>query len=208
MHERVPGHVIVFGGTFDPVHNGHLAIARQALQATGADALWFLPAGSPYLHAQPVASAEDRLALLHAAVDGMPGFAVRDDELRRPSTSYTVDTVRELHREQPETMFSLLLGADAARSIRRWHLPEELQSRERFLIVNRHGTATLGREEAAALGFDPARTTLIEVSSPDISASEVRARADRGQALSGLVPARVEKLITRRGLYARRPSHA
>lgn len=200
--------VIVFGGTFDPVHRGHLSVARQVLRSIGADELWFLPAGSPHLHSAAVAGGDDRLMLLRAAVEGVPGFRVCDAEVRRHSTSYTIDTMRELHRAQPDTEFNLLLGADAARSMRRWRRPGELLSRERFVIVNRSGASKLDGQEARALGFDPGRTILLEVFSPDVSASAVRARAARGEPLDRLVPTPVSRIIEERHLYGAAPPHA
>jgi nicotinate-nucleotide adenylyltransferase len=197
MRERV----VVFGGTFDPVHNGHLAVARQALHATGAGELWFLPTGRPNLRDAPEASTGDRLAMLRAAVAGRRGFAVCDMEIRRPSMSYTVDTMRALHRARPDVELTLLLGADAARSVPRWRDSAALLAAESFLIVNRTGAPELGQEEARALGFEPSRTTVLRIDSPDVSASRVRHLAAAGESLAGLVPAAVERMIGRRHLY-------
>jgi nicotinate-nucleotide adenylyltransferase len=201
----VSNDVIVFGGTFDPVHVGHLRIAEQVLRATGAAFVWFLPARIPALRDAPLAPAEDRLALLRTAVSGHPEFQVREDELRRSGPSYTVDTMHALRRDHPDLQVSLLLGADAARSIRRWQRADELQQREHFVIVNRSGVDTLGEDEATALGFAPERRRILAVDSPDVSASVVRRRAAAGESLNGLVPPEVARLIAERGLYAAQP---
>lgn len=206
--EIVSGPVIVFGGTFDPVHAGHLSIAGQVSRVTGAESVWFVPSGTPSLHERPVAAAEDRLAMLRAAVDRHPAFEVRDNEVRRRGTSYTLDTMRELHRGHPGVAFRVLLGADAARTIQSWNRARELLSSERFVIVNRAGVAELGEEEATALGFAPQRTLLLHVDSPRVSAGEVRRRVAGGESLDGLVSPEVQRVIRERGLYSAGPSQA
>jgi nicotinate-nucleotide adenylyltransferase len=200
--------VVVFGGTFDPVTDGHLAIAAQVLSAGGAGELWFLLSNIQPLRPAPHAPAAARLRLLHAAVDGTPGFVVRDDEVARGGTTYTADTMDALHAAQPGTEFLLLLGADAARQINAWHRSAELLARELFVIANRAGVPPLTSDDAVALGYQPARTTLLEVHSPEISASEVRERARSGSSLAGLVPGAVARLIHELGLYgSARPVH-
>jgi nicotinate-nucleotide adenylyltransferase len=205
----VSDEILVFGGTFDPVHVGHTSIAEQVLEATGADQLWFMPAGRPALRDDPVASALDRLAMLQAAVRGLPRQHVRDDELRREGRTYTVDTLRALRRRYPDARFSLLVGADAARSISRWEGVAELQHDGDFVIVNRTGVDELGEDEVNALGFAPERRRLLSVASPRVSATDVRRRATAGESLAGLVHPDVARLIADRGLYASdaRPRH-
>lgn len=193
--------VIVFGGTFDPVHVGHLSVAEQVLELTGADALWFVIAALPPLRPPAHASPQARLAMLSAAVDGNPRFAVVDSALQRGGVSYTADTMDALRRDHPDADFSILVGADAARSIRQWHRAPDLLARERFVIVNRSGTPPLSDDEASSLGFAPERTTLLKVYSPPVSASEVRRRAAARESLNGVVPAAVAKVIVDLGLY-------
>jgi nicotinate-nucleotide adenylyltransferase len=193
--------VLVFGGTFDPVHNGHLAIARQARVAAGAEAVWFVPAALAPLRRPPVASPEERLELLTAAIDGEPSLVVLDVAVRRGGVSYTADTMDALHREHPDLDLAVLIGADAARTIAAWERAEELLGRERFVVVNRTGPPPVTTAELHGLGFSPQRTRLISVESPGISASEVRRRRGRGEALDGLVPEAVAALIESRGMY-------
>jgi nicotinate-nucleotide adenylyltransferase len=193
--------VLVLGGTFDPVHNGHLAIARQARFAAGAEAVWFVPAALAPLRERPVATPEDRLELLVAATDGEPGLAVLDVAVRRGGVSFTVDTMDVLHAEYPGRDLAVLLGADAARTIGAWERAEDLLRRERFVIVNRTGPPPLTSEQLGELGFAPQRTRLLTVESPDISASDVRRRCRHGEALDGLVPDAVASLIAAKGLY-------
>ncbi len=192
--------VAVFGGTFDPVHNGHVAIAAQVRDGAGVD-VWFVPANRPPLHAPAQATAQQRMRLLRAALDDTPGFAALDVELRRGGVSYTADTMRELHALHPARELLLLLGADAARSITRWDRGDELLAVERFLIVNRSGVDALHDAELRALGYDDTRTRRVEVDSPPVSASDVRRRVAAGEDVAALVPPSVAALIAELGLY-------
>jgi nicotinate-nucleotide adenylyltransferase len=193
--------VLVFGGTFDPVHNGHLAIAEQARAGAGAEAVWFVPAALAPLREPPAATPEERLELLVAATDGEPGMAVLDVAIRRGGVSYTADTMDALRGEYPDLDLAVLLGADAARTIAAWKRAEDLLRRERFVVVNRTGPPPLDASELDELGFSSQRTQLLSVESPDISASEVRRRCRRGEPLDGLVPDEVAALIAARGMY-------
>jgi nicotinate-nucleotide adenylyltransferase len=193
--------VLVFGGTFDPVHNGHLAIARQARAAAGAEAVWFVPAALAPLREPPVASPEERLELLVAAIGGETGLKVVDTAVRSGGVSFTADTMDALRGEYPDLDLAVLLGADAARTIGAWERADDLLRRERFVVVNRTGPPPLTASELGELGFSPQRTQLLSVESPDISASEVRRRCRRGEALEGLVPDEVALLIEAKGLY-------
>lgn len=195
--------VLVFGGTFDPVHCGHLSIARQAQERTGAEATWFVPAALAPLRDAPQAIAAERLMLLQAAcaADGYPSDAVLDIAIRRGGVSYTADVMDALRAEHPDLELAVLIGADAARTINRWHRTSDLLRAERFVIVNRTGPPPLDADEVARLGYDTERTTLLTIDSPDISASEVRDRTARGESLSGLVPEVVAALIAAKGMY-------
>jgi nicotinate-nucleotide adenylyltransferase len=189
------------GGTFDPIHLGHIAVADQARTQLDASEAWFIPSRHPPHRPRALASAADRLAMLRAAAAGHPWLRVLDLELRRPGPSYTLDTLRELGVEHPDVEQWFLLGADAAREIRSWHRLGELVEAARFVVVNREGAEELGGDEAAALGFDPARLRIIRVASPPISATDVRRRAAAGLPLAGLVPPPVAGLIATRDLY-------
>jgi nicotinate-nucleotide adenylyltransferase len=192
---------VLVGGTFDPVHLGHIAVADQARRQLDAAEAWFIPSRRPPHRPPAVASADDRLAMLRAVAERYPWLRVLDVEVLRPGPSYTLDTLRELARMRPDAEQWFLLGADAARDIRAWHRVGELLATARFVLVNREGTGELTVDEAAALGFDPGRTRIIRVESPPISATEVRSRAAAGQPLTQLVPEPVARLIETRGLY-------
>jgi nicotinate-nucleotide adenylyltransferase len=193
--------VLVFGGTFDPVHDGHLAIATQARAATGADAAWFVPAALAPLREPPVATPEQRLELLLAATGGAVGIEVLDIAIRRGGVSYTAETMEALHGEHPDVEMAILIGADVARTIGAWHRAGDLLAHERFVVVNRTGPPPLEPAELEALGYAMPRTVLLSVVSPDISASEVRRRCAMGEPLDGLVPPAVAAMIAAKGLY-------
>jgi nicotinate-nucleotide adenylyltransferase len=198
--------IILYGGTFDPIHCGHVAVAEQVMQRVSAGAMWFVLTDTPYLHAAPVASTEDRLRMLRAAIDGRNHFHVATEEVERGGVSFTADTMDQLHARHPSHEFTLLLGADAARRIREWHRAADLLARERFLIVNRTGAAALDEDELRALGYVPQRTQRIQIDSPDVSATEIRRRAAEGEDISGLVPSAVAAIIEQRALYRRLPA--
>jgi nicotinate-nucleotide adenylyltransferase len=192
--------ILVFGGTFDPVHNGHLSIAGQARVATGADGVWFVPAALAPLRDPPRATPEDRFDLLLAACAGT-GLAVLDVAIRHGGISYTADVMDALRSEFPTDDLAILIGADAARSIERWHRAGDLLRTERFVIANRTGPPPIDADELGGLGYSPSRTTLLTIDSPDISASDVRERCARGESVEGLVPDVVAALIAARGMY-------
>jgi nicotinate-nucleotide adenylyltransferase len=195
--------VLVFGGTFDPVHCGHLAIARQARERIGAAATWFVPAAVAPLRDPPRASASERLELLRAALaaDGDASDAVLDMAVLRGGVSYTSDVMDALRAGHPDLDLRVLIGADAARTINQWHRAADVLQIEHFVIVNRTGPPPLDADEVARLGYAGSRTTLLTIDSPDISASDVRDRSARGESLHGLVPDAVASLITAKGMY-------
>jgi nicotinate-nucleotide adenylyltransferase len=192
---------LVFGGSFDPVHNGHLAIAAQASEQSGADEVWFIPAAIAPMRDHLAAPPEERLALLRTAVVGMSGVRVLDLAVRAGGVSYTAETMDVLHRDHPATDLAVLLGADVARTIGAWHRSAELLAGERFVVVNRTGPPPLELDELRALGYDAERTVLLTVDSPDISASEIRSRCGRGESIAGLVPDSVAAMIAATAMY-------
>ena len=200
--------VVLFGGTFDPVTTAHMAVADQAHRVLEPDEFWFLVDNLPGERKPVYAPAPVRLEMVRAAVGGDPRFTVSDAEIRRGGETYTAESMDELHRLHPDVQFELLLGADAARSINTWRDPERLLARERFDIVNRSGEEPLTLDEAAALGFDPSRTRLVEVASPRLSASDVRQRVADGESVEGLVPQPAIEIIRRLGMYSPRASRA
>ena len=193
--------IAVFGGTFDPFHLGHLAVAEQARDGVLADETWVVPAGVPPHRGPVIAGPDDRLAMCRAGIAGRPRMAALDLELQRPGPSYTVDTMRDLAATHPGVQLWVVLGADAARQMGEWHGAAELLATYYFVLVNRAGEAPIRHAEALGLGFLPERTRVVGIDSPDISGTEIRRRVVGGESLEGLVSPAVAALIEERGLY-------
>jgi nicotinate-nucleotide adenylyltransferase len=189
------------GGTFDPVHNGHLAAARQLRGVANLDQIWLMPnATPPHRSAAPAAPARDRMRMVELAVAGHDGLVPSHIELDRGGVSYTIDTVRELARAYPGQRFVLLVGSDAALQIRTWHEAEALLDTANFVIFNRPETA-LAPQTLHELGFAPARTRIVHLDTPAIAAHQVRDRLARGAPIDDLVPSAVADYIRNHGLY-------
>ncbi len=180
----------VFGGTFDPVHVGHLSIAWAALECVPLDRIVFVPARrSPLKDRGPFAPERERLEMLRLATADEPRFEVSTVELDRPGASYTVDTLEQLAKEGE---LYLVLGADAAREFDRWHRPERIRELATLLVASRPGTPTPP---------DRDRLTVFDAPCLDISSRELRARAARGRSLRYLVPEAAMRYLEAHGLY-------
>ena len=188
----------IYGGTFDPVHTGHLILARDAVELLGLARLIFVPAAiSPHkLGRAPGASGADRLAMLRAALADEPDFEVDALELDRPGPSYAFDTVAALQARRPDAEFFYLIGADNVPDLSTWHRADELRTRVRFAVFHRRasdGTVS-GAEGLPTLG----RVV-------DLSSTEIRNRVASGLSIRYLVPESVRELIEARGLYRHPP---
>ena len=191
----------IMGGSFDPVHNGHLAAARQLRDVADLVEVWLMPnAMPPHRSAAPVASADDRLRMVRLAVDSQPGLVPLALEVDRGGISYTIETVRELGRAFPERPFAILLGSDVALQIRSWHDADALLNEARFVIFNRPET-TLAPQTLHELGFEPSRTRIVHLDTPAIAAHQIRDRLARGAPIDDLVPAAVAEYIRSHHLY-------
>ncbi len=191
----------VLGGTFDPIHLGHLAAARAAMDCAQLDRVLLVPAGTPPHRGQAVASAEQRLEMSRLAIDEEKGFEVSDVEIRRPGRSYTADTLRELSRERPHDQLFLVLGWDAARLFSTWHEPQAVRRLATVVVVSRPGSPLPDAAALAAAGLDPAKTVLCVQPTPDISGSTLRRAIANGEAVRDL-PAAVERYIAKNRLYS------
>ena len=184
--------IALLGGSFDPVHAGHVALAEAARDRLGADrVLLVVAAGQPLKAGGAAAPPEDRYAMVRLAVRGRARLEASDLELHRPPPSYTVDTLRELRRGlPPEAGLLLLLGADALADLPRWK--EAAAVRGLATIV---GCTRPGRGPPA--GAD----RVLEAATPDVSSTEIRRRVAAGEGIEGLVPGDVAAYIAERGLY-------
>lgn len=199
----------VMGGTFDPIHQGHLHCAESARAACGLDAVAFMPAFLPNFKRGAVrASALDRVAMCRLAVASNPAFRVSGLEIDRGEVTYTVDTLRELRDALPKgAEVTFILGADSLATLMRWHDAESLPALASFAAVARPGCeidpALLAR--LADAGFD---VRVVEVAGLDVSSTEVRRRLERGESVRYLVPEPARRYIEERGLYAPAPVSA
>lgn len=189
----------VFGGTFDPIHHGHLAIARAAAAALHLDQVIFVPSGNPYLRSVPKASAELRLKMVAAAVAGEPQFSVSRVDVDRPGPSYSLDTLADLRRVlPPKSELFLIIGADILMQLDRWHDPQRLLQEAKLVCVGRPGFT---RPERLPPGHPGRAALFVEGPMFEVSATEVRARLARGTGAEALVPAAVLDIIRANHLY-------
>lgn len=191
----------VLGGTFDPIHFGHVGAAEAAIECAALDELVFVPAGNPPHRLPAVASAAQRLDMCRLAIADEPRFAVSDIELNRPGPSFTLDTLLALRGANPHAELFLVLGWDAASQWRSWHRPDEVLALARVVIVSRPGRAAPGLPDAQAAGLDAGRVILCVRPTPDVSASEIRRAIAGGDPITGQVPAAVERYIATHRLY-------
>ena len=179
----------IYGGSFDPIHHGHLILAREAREALGLEKVIFVPAAmSPLKRRAAVASGDMRLEMLHAAIEGEEGFTIDDCELRRPPPSWTIDTVLEIRRGEADSEIYLLIGEDNVATLDRWRRFEELNEMVHFVVLDRTGSQMQ-------------RNYQIVRRKIDISATDIRKRVARGQSIRYLVPPAVEEIIQREKLY-------
>ena len=191
----------VLGGTFDPIHFGHLAAAESAIECADLDEVVFVPTGNPPHRARAVATDEQRLAMCRLATIDEPRFAVSDVELKREGPSYTVDTLLALRGANPHAEMYLVLGWDAASLFRSWHQPAEVLALAPIIVVTRPGRPVPTATELASAGIDAARAILCTVPTPAVSASEIRRAVAAGESIAGKVPAAVERYIASHRLY-------
>lgn len=179
----------IFGGSFDPVHHGHLILARAAREELGLDRILFVPANvSPHKTETKPATPQDRLAMVRAAIEGEDGFMASDLELNRPAPSFTVDTLRELRKLHPQDEFVLLIGADNAAKFGTWREPDEIRRLAQIAVLDRAGGN-------AAHAWPVVRRLV------DISSTEIRERAAAGRSIRYLTPDTVCDYIAAQGLY-------
>ncbi|WP_438433255.1 nicotinate-nucleotide adenylyltransferase [Gorillibacterium sp. sgz500922] len=189
----------LMGGTFDPVHLGHLLAAERAAEAAGLDEVWFMPASvPPHKPHAPRASAHERLEMVRRATADNPNFRVSEYELERGGTSYTYDTVAGLVREFPEAEFSYIVGADMVMYLPKWYRIRELAALVRFVGVARPGFILRLEELEPSLRE---RVTIVPMPLMEISSTEIRERRRAGLSVRYLVSASVLDYMEVNRLY-------
>lgn len=213
----------ILGGTFDPIHTGHVALASAAHERLGLTRVIAIPSHIPPHRRPPLASSFHRFAMVALAVVGRPGWQSSDTELRSDGPSYTTDTIRSFHEQgyhASELFF--IIGADAFAEIATWKDYPRILERAHFAVVSRPGypvTESAGQlpqlagrmrsgpfDEAFDRTLDPSSSQapviiLIDAPTPDVSATAIRARCAEGASIAGLVDARVQQHIEQHGLY-------
>ena len=193
----------ILGGTFDPIHMGHLRMAEHVFQRRELESIVFIPAYvPPHKLGQDFAPAQDRYAMTELAVADNPHFTVSDMELKRTGVSYTIDTIRQLHAQYEDRELNFIIGADSVAQLHTWHNIEEMLELTRFVAVWRPGYEDAMEELVRHLGEQAKeRVLLLDTPVYDISSTEIRTRIRQGLGLAGLVPPAVERYIYEHGLY-------
>jgi nicotinate-nucleotide adenylyltransferase len=198
------------GGTFDPVHAGHLAMARSAQDLLSLDRVELMPCfDPPHKSLGEITPAADRLAMVALACAGETGLVPSSREIRRRGVSYTVETLRELRAEAPDDELFFLMGADSLEELGTWIEPEEILRLARVLIFNRpgHGVESPpsfleGRLVRPGEGSgEPGEAWILEMPPAPVSSTAIRRRVAEGGTLTGLVPSAVAEYIDKCGLY-------
>jgi nicotinate-nucleotide adenylyltransferase len=215
----------IFGGTFDPVHTGHLILAEQCREQGRLDQVWFVPAPRPPHKAgnwhdhcgrhpatsgdPPMTRFEQRVEMLALATAGNPGFRIDEIEKERDGPSYTADTLAELHRRHPGDELFLLVGSDTLRDMHLWHEPVRVLEQAALLVMIRPNNPLVSADELRArLGLPPeapVRLQVVEVPLIDISSRDLRRRAGAGRSLRYFLPRAVEIYIHEKKLYGAAP---
>jgi nicotinate-nucleotide adenylyltransferase len=193
----------VFGGTFDPVHLGHLILAEQCREQGRLDQVWFVPAARPpHKLDQELTPFSHRVEMLNLAIAGQPAFRVDELEKERPGPGFTAVTLEELQRQHSGNEWSLIIGGDALRDLPGWFHPERIVAQAELLVMPRPGASMPSVEELQVKLGAAVRVQVIEVPLIGISSTEVRKRICAGRSVRYLVPRAVEAYIRDKHLYA------
>jgi len=187
----------LLGGSFDPPHNAHLALARTALDHLRLDELWWLPQGHAYQKARALSSKADRRAMIELAIAGEPRFRLEDCELERDGPTYSIDTLRELSARQQADWF-FIIGQDQYANLNTWRDWPELLQRVTLAVAAREGAAVVASSEVAAT---PHRMVLLPLPRMDVSSTAIRTAAAEGRDYTDMVPGSIARYIDQHHLY-------
>jgi len=197
--------IAILGGSFNPVHYGHLKMAEAAMESSHFSKVLFIPTGTPYHKEQKdLLPFSDRLKLLELAIENCPDFAFSPIEGEREGNSYTFDTVRELLWQNPTESYSLLIGTDQFLTLRSWHKIKELGKLVDFYIANRNGEmsfSTFQKEKEALEKELSLHCKLFPMPAIDLSSTEIRNLLKEGKSIHGMLPKPVEEYILKKGFY-------
>jgi nicotinate-nucleotide adenylyltransferase len=191
----------LFGGTFDPIHLGHLILAEQCREACKLDRVWFVVAGAPPHKRNDRTAVAHRLEMARIAIAGQTSFAVSELETTRPGPHYSVETLEAVRRDQPDDDLFFLIGADSLADLPTWREPARIAQLATIVVVNRPGLEEI---DAANLpDFGPGSQPLLSVTIPPIgiASTDLRRRLAEGRSIRYMVPRGVEAYIEAQGLY-------
>jgi nicotinate-nucleotide adenylyltransferase len=203
----------IFGGTFDPVHYGHLIMAEQCREQGRLDQVWFVPAPRPpHKIEQPLTRFDQRVEMLALAIAGNPGFRVDEIEKERAGPSFTVDTMVALEQRHPGNEYFLLVGSDTLQDLPRWHDPVGVLRRAGLMVMLRPNHQLLPADalrESMHLPADvPLRLEIVETPLIDISSRDLRRRVVLGKSLRYFLPRAIEVYIHEKQIYRGMPAPA
>jgi len=195
----------IFGGTFDPIHVGHLILAERCRDDAKLDEVWFLPSyRPPHKTDREITRFENRVDMAQLATTGQPMFRVDQIERELPPPSYTSETLAELHRRRPGDEFALILGVDSLVDLPKWHEPKRVLEQAELIVVPRPGTEMWSLEQLATaldISSSTIRVTFVACPLIDIASRELRRRVNEGKTIRFMVPRAVEEYVRERGLY-------
>ena len=210
--------VAIFGGTFNPIHYGHLRVAEEVREETGLEKILFIPTyHTPHKFQEEIISADIRFEMVRLAIEDNPAFEVSDIEIKRKGSSYTIDTVRGLKKEDAEREINIIVGSDSFNEITTWHEYNSLFEEASFIVVARPGhplrdiKKVVTVELAEKFWYDASmkcyksrdghRIRYLNTTLMDISSSDIRRRIREERSIKYLVPPVVEEYILKRSLY-------
>ena len=197
--------IAILGGSFNPVHYGHLKMAEAAMESSHFSKVLFIPTGTPYHKEQKsLLPFSDRLKLLELAIENCQDFDCSPIEGERDGNSYTIDTVRELLRQNPTNSYSLLIGTDQFLTLRSWHKIKELGQLVDFYVANRNGEmefSTFQKEREDLEKELSLHCKLFPMPAIDLSSTEIRNLMKEGKSIHGMLPKSVEEYILKKGFY-------
>lgn len=193
----------VFGGTFDPIHLGHLILAEQCREACALERLWFVVAGAPPHKKGNRTPVADRLEMVRIAIAGHPSFEVSEIEAKRPGPHYSVETLTEIRELRPDDDLFFLVGADSLVDLPTWRSPDEIARLATIVVVNRPGIDVNPVDPGALPHFGPGTHPLISVTVPPIgiASTDLRTRLREGRSIRYQVPRGVQAYIEGQRLY-------
>ena len=194
----------ILGGTFDPIHLGHIQMAEEAYRQADLDQVLFLPSKiPPHKRDRNITAEFHRATMIKLAIQDKSQFVYSDFELQREGITYTADTLRMLQEQNPGHIYYFILGGDSLFQLETWYRPEEIMSRVKILAISRYDISqeqVRVRAEWLAQNYQ-ARIQIVEMSRMDISSSDIRDRVRKGKTLQGMVPDEVEQYIHKYSLY-------